>query len=93
MEMYFMIFLFIFSILMFSLNRKHFLMMLLSMEFVVLILFMFLFLYLMSLSFESYFSMIFLSLSVCESALGLSLLVSMVRFYGNDNFSSFNILW
>nr|ALO77217.1 NADH deshydrogenase subunit 4L [Glaresis sp. GLA01] len=77
----------------FCINRKHLLSMLLSLEFVVVSLYFNLFLYLGLLDFECYFSIIFLTMSVCEGALGLSILVSLVRTHGNDYFQSFNLLW
>uniref|UniRef100_UPI003001B22E NADH dehydrogenase subunit 4L n=1 Tax=Desmometopa sabroskyi TaxID=3118444 RepID=UPI003001B22E len=73
-------------------NRKHLLSMLLSLEFIVLILFLMLFVYLNLMNFEGFFSMMYLTFSVCEGALGLSILVSMIRTHGNDYFQSFNIL-
>uniref|UniRef100_A0AB39A5Z9 NADH-ubiquinone oxidoreductase chain 4L n=1 Tax=Senometopia prima TaxID=3234324 RepID=A0AB39A5Z9_9MUSC len=73
-------------------NRKHLLSMLLSLEYVVLSLFLLLFIYLNMMLFENFFSMMFLVFSVCEGALGLSILVSMIRTHGNDYFQSFNIL-
>nr|WEG23042.1 NADH dehydrogenase subunit 4L [Senometopia sp. 1 HNL-2023a] len=73
-------------------NRKHLLSMLLSLEYVVLSLFLLLFIYLNMMMFENFFSMMFLVFSVCEGALGLSILVSMIRTHGNDYFQSFNIL-
>nr|YP_009185992.1 NADH dehydrogenase subunit 4L [Sphaeridium bipustulatum]ALO70943.1 NADH deshydrogenase subunit 4L [Sphaeridium bipustulatum] len=91
--MFVSIFMYMMGILSFSLNRKHLLMMLLNLEFIVLSLYMNLFIYLSVFSFEFYFSMIFLTISVCEGALGLSILVSLVRSHGNDYFQSFNILW
>jgi NADH-ubiquinone oxidoreductase chain 4L len=36
--------------------------------------------------------MLFLSIRVCEGALGLSILVSMMRTHGNDYFQTFNVL-
>nr|ALO71162.1 NADH deshydrogenase subunit 4L [Subcoccinella vigintiquattuorpunctata] len=86
-------FMFFMGLLSFSLKRKHMLMMLLSMEFIILSLFFLMFLYLINFNYEFYFSMIFLSFSVCESVLGLSLLVSMIRSHGSDYFNSFNLLW
>nr|UPX88547.1 NADH dehydrogenase subunit 4L [Nicrophorus vespilloides] len=77
----------------FCLNRKHFLLMLLSLEFIVLSLYFMIFLYLNFYSYELYFSMIFLIMSVCEGALGLSILVSLIRSHGNDYVQSFNLLW
>nr|UEP13620.1 NADH dehydrogenase subunit 4L [Asarkina ericetorum] len=73
-------------------NRKHLLSMLLSLEYIVLSLFYLLFIYLNMLNYENYFSMVFMTFSVCEGVLGLSILVSMIRMYGNDYFQSFNIL-
>nr|YP_010895024.1 NADH dehydrogenase subunit 4L [Callicera aenea]WJW73537.1 NADH dehydrogenase subunit 4L [Callicera aenea] len=73
-------------------NRKHLLSMLLSLEYIVLFLFYLLFIYLNMLNYESYFSMVFMTFSVCEGVLGLSILVLMIRSFGNDYFQSFNIL-
>nr|AMH85431.1 NADH dehydrogenase subunit 4L [Boettcheria bisetosa]AMH85457.1 NADH dehydrogenase subunit 4L [Boettcheria latisterna] len=84
--------LFIMGVFTFVSNRKHLLSMLLSLEYIVLSLFLLLFIYLNLLNFEFFFSMMFLTFSVCEGALGLSILVSMIRTHGNDYFQSFNIL-
>nr|WGO57479.1 NADH dehydrogenase subunit 4L [Perisphaerus sp. 3 ZQW-2023b] len=73
-------------------NRKYLLMMLLSLEFVVLILYFFMFYYLLMFNFELFFSMIYLTFSVCEGVLGLSILVSMIRSYGKDYFFIYNLL-
>nr|YP_009107304.1 NADH dehydrogenase subunit 4L [Sarcophaga portschinskyi]AIU38715.1 NADH dehydrogenase subunit 4L [Sarcophaga portschinskyi] len=84
--------LFIMGVFTFVSNRKHLLSMLLSLEYIVLSLFLLLFIYLNMMNFENFFSMMFLTFSVCEGALGLSVLVSMIRTHGNDYFQSFNIL-
>nr|AVN67934.1 NADH dehydrogenase subunit 4L [Parcoblatta fulvescens] len=76
----------------FSSNRKHLLVTLLSLEFIVLILYMILYIYLNMFNYELFFNMIFLTFSVCEGALGLSILVSMIRSYGNDYFQTFSML-
>nr|YP_010414541.1 NADH dehydrogenase subunit 4L [Glenoleon pulchellus]URT60707.1 NADH dehydrogenase subunit 4L [Glenoleon pulchellus] len=76
----------------YALKRKHLLSMLLSLEFIVLSLFFLLIMMLMYYDFEFFFSMVFLTFSVCEGALGLSILVSMARTHGNDYFQSLNIL-
>nr|YP_010878904.1 NADH dehydrogenase subunit 4L [Sambus kanssuensis]WHE42543.1 NADH dehydrogenase subunit 4L [Sambus kanssuensis] len=77
----------------FTSNRKHLLLMLLSLEFLVLCLFLFLGLILGLMKFEFFFVMLFLTMTVCEGALGLAILVSMIRSHGSDYFQSFNILW
>nr|ARC95502.1 NADH dehydrogenase subunit 4L [Hippodamia convergens] len=84
---------FMLSMMSFALNRKHLLTMLLSMEFVILVLFMSMYMYMLNFNYEFYFVLIFLTMSVCESAMGLSLMVAMIRSYGNDYFNSLNILW
>nr|YP_010621002.1 NADH dehydrogenase subunit 4L [Periplaneta constricta]WAX39385.1 NADH dehydrogenase subunit 4L [Periplaneta constricta] len=76
----------------FSSNRKHLLVTLLSLEFIVLVLFLMLYLYLNMFNYELFFSMVFLTFSVCEGALGLSILVSMIRSHGNDYFQSYVML-
>nr|URX53898.1 NADH dehydrogenase subunit 4L [Cryptotermes kirbyi] len=76
----------------FSSNRKHFLATLLSLEFMVLVLFVATYYYLCSFNYELYFVMLFLVFSVCEGALGLSILVSMIRGFGNDYFQSYSVL-
>nr|AVN67515.1 NADH dehydrogenase subunit 4L [Pycnoscelus femapterus] len=76
----------------FSSNRKHLLATLLSLEFIVLSLYFVLYYYLISFNFELFFSMVFLTFSVCEGVLGLSILVSMIRSYGSDFFSAYKML-
>nr|WFP43314.1 NADH dehydrogenase subunit 4L [Sanaa intermedia] len=73
-------------------NRSHLLAMLLSLEFMVLAMFMMLFILLNFFDNELYFLMVFLSFCVCEGALGLSILVLLIRSHGNDYFQSFSIL-
>nr|ALG66373.1 NADH dehydrogenase subunit 4L [Kuwayamaea brachyptera] len=73
-------------------KRKHLLATLLSLEFIVLSLFAMLVFLLHYMSCELYFSMIFLTYAVCEGALGLSILVSMIRTHGNDFFQTFSVL-
>nr|AIW06266.1 NADH dehydrogenase subunit 4L [Ephemerella sp. MT-2014] len=76
----------------FSSRRKHLLMTLLSLEFISLSLYLLVYLFLLTKGSEIYFSMIFLTFVVCEGALGLAILVSMIRTHGNDYFQSFSIL-
>nr|YP_009971769.1 NADH dehydrogenase subunit 4L [Cucujus kempi]QNG56479.1 NADH dehydrogenase subunit 4L [Cucujus kempi] len=84
---------FISGLIVFSSKRKHMLLMLLSLEFVVLSLYLSMFIYIGMMGYEYFFCMIFLSMSVCEGALGLSILVSIIRSYGNDYVMSFTSLW
>nr|YP_007627027.1 NADH dehydrogenase subunit 4L [Lentula callani]AGC22318.1 NADH dehydrogenase subunit 4L [Lentula callani] len=76
----------------FSSKRKHLLMVLMSLEYMVLSLFIMIIIYLSGYGGDYYFPMIFLVFSVCEGALGLSILVSMIRCYGNDFFGSFGLV-
>nr|AJW76302.1 NADH dehydrogenase subunit 4L [Mesocapnia arizonensis] len=86
------VFMFICGVWVFSSKRKHLLLTLLSLEFIVLGLFLITFMYLNMMNCELFFSMVFLTFSVCEGALGLSILVSMIRTHGNDYFQSFSVL-
>nr|AVC55940.1 NADH dehydrogenase subunit 4L [Ips grandicollis] len=87
------IFLFLSGIIGYSLNYKHFLVMLLSLEVVVISLFLSIFFFCKSFSLEVFLSIIYLSLSVCEGALGLSLLVLVIRTHGSDSLFTFDLLW
>nr|ATN23526.1 NADH dehydrogenase subunit 4L [Neolema sp. EMHAU-15071012] len=88
-----LLFMFTLTLLVFLVHRNHFLLMLLSLEMMVLILYYFLYLYLYSMLNELFFLMIFLTMSVCEGVLGLSILVSLIRVHGNDCLMSFSFLW
>nr|ALO76834.1 NADH deshydrogenase subunit 4L [Prostomis sp. PRO01] len=85
-------FMFFSGILVFSLKRKHLLLMLLSLELIVLSIYYNLFVYLMLLN-DYFFVLIFLTFSVCAGVTGLSVLVSLIRTHGNDYFQSFSVLW
>nr|YP_010925407.1 NADH dehydrogenase subunit 4L [Figulus punctatus]WKD83641.1 NADH dehydrogenase subunit 4L [Figulus punctatus] len=84
---------YIFGIVSFSLKRKHLLLMLLSLEFIVISLYFGLYFYMSYYDNECYFMLVFLTMSVCEGALGLSLLVLLMRSFGNDFVNSFSLLW
>lgn len=87
------ILIFLFGCIVFISNRKHLLVTLLSLEFIILSLFLILFLFLnKNNDREIYFLILFLVFRVCEGALGLSILVSMIRTHGNNYFQSFNLL-
>lgn len=73
-------------------KRKHLLNTLLSLEYIILRIFWFICLHVCLLGYESYFVLFFLTLAACEGALGLALLVSIVRTHGNDCFSRFRVL-
>lgn len=88
----FFIFMFLIGRYTFVSNRKHLLISLLSLEFLVLRLFLLLFYYLNMNFMENYFLIIFLVFSVCEGVLGLSILVSIIRTHGNNYFQSYNLL-
>lgn len=94
MNLYLLIYIFIFIIgcFIFISNRKHLLSILLCLEYIVLSLFIILFYYLSLFNYEYYILLIFLVFRVCEGALGLSILVSIIRTHGNDYFQRFNVL-
>lgn len=82
-----------FRILLFTFKRKHFLVILLRLEVSVVALYLGLFYSLSGAEYEFFFSIIFLTIRVCEGALGLSLIVLINRIYSNDLVLSFNSLW
>nr|YP_009364580.1 NADH dehydrogenase subunit 4L [Junonia vestina]YP_010417592.1 NADH dehydrogenase subunit 4L [Junonia villida]ARH11467.1 NADH dehydrogenase subunit 4L [Junonia vestina]USF17686.1 NADH dehydrogenase subunit 4L [Junonia villida]USF17699.1 NADH dehydrogenase subunit 4L [Junonia villida]USF17829.1 NADH dehydrogenase subunit 4L [Junonia villida]USF17842.1 NADH dehydrogenase subunit 4L [Junonia villida] len=93
MNMWLIIFMmFLFGNMIFVSKHKHLLIVLLSLEFMVLSIFFFLMMYLMMLDYNMHMLMVFLVFSVCEGALGLSILVSMIRTHGNDYFQSYNLI-
>nr|YP_009352133.1 NADH dehydrogenase subunit 4L [Limenitis doerriesi]YP_009368802.1 NADH dehydrogenase subunit 4L [Limenitis helmanni]AQX44295.1 NADH dehydrogenase subunit 4L [Limenitis doerriesi]ARN58074.1 NADH dehydrogenase subunit 4L [Limenitis helmanni] len=86
------IIMFMFGNMIFVSKHKHLLIVLMSLEFMVLSIFFLMLLYLMMIDYSLYMLMVFLVFSVCEGALGLSILVSMIRTHGNDYFQSFNLI-
>nr|YP_008815700.1 NADH dehydrogenase subunit 4L [Engaeus lengana]AGZ13069.1 NADH dehydrogenase subunit 4L [Engaeus lengana] len=76
----------------FVFSHKHLLSALLALEFMMLGIFGLLSIMSSKVGVEAYFVMFFLIMAACEGALGLSLLVSIVRSHGNDYFSSFGSL-
>nr|QZQ52558.1 NADH dehydrogenase subunit 4L [Calliteara horishanella] len=87
------VFMFIVGNLIFVLKYKHLLVILLSLEFMVLSIYFLFLIYLSFIDCDLYMLMVFLVFSVCEGALGLSILVSMIRTHGSDYFQSFNLLY
>nr|YP_009054340.1 NADH dehydrogenase subunit 4L [Heliconius pachinus]YP_009058613.1 NADH dehydrogenase subunit 4L [Heliconius cydno]AIJ02036.1 NADH dehydrogenase subunit 4L [Heliconius pachinus]AIM46783.1 NADH dehydrogenase subunit 4L [Heliconius cydno] len=92
MNMSLIIIMFFIGNMIFVSKQKHLLIVLMSLEFIVLSIFFFFLLYLMMVDYNMYMLMVFLVFSVCEGALGLSILVSMIRTHGNDYFQSFNLI-
>nr|YP_010925334.1 NADH dehydrogenase subunit 4L [Hylurgus ligniperda]WGL40353.1 NADH dehydrogenase subunit 4L [Hylurgus ligniperda]WKD83327.1 NADH dehydrogenase subunit 4L [Hylurgus ligniperda] len=85
--------LFMSSVLVYILKYKHFLLMLISLEAMVVSLYVLLFFYCSQFNYEYFISMFFLTFSICESSLGLSLLVLLIRTYGLDMVMVYNSLW
>nr|AXS65927.1 NADH dehydrogenase subunit 4L [Staphylinoidea sp. 5 KM-2017] len=86
-------FLYFMGVLSFCLNRKHLLLMLLSLEFVVVNTFLLMGFVLNILNGEAYFLSLFMVMSVCEGALGLAILVSLIRSHGSDYLNTLNLMW
>nr|AII02360.1 NADH dehydrogenase subunit 4L [Ethmia eupostica] len=90
--LFIIIIMYMFGNMIFVSKHKHLLIVLLSLEFIVLSMFFMMLLLLSFIENDLYMLMVFLVFSVCEGALGLSILVSMIRTHGNDYFQSFNLL-
>nr|AZZ89098.1 NADH dehydrogenase subunit 4L [Paracatonidia sp. SX-2018] len=82
--MFFGVVIFISGVISLIMVRKHFLMSLLGLEFLMLSIFMYSFFFFGFYFYDYYFIVIFLVLGVCDGVLGLSLLVYLIRSVGND---------
>nr|UPL65230.1 NADH dehydrogenase subunit 4L [Scantius aegyptius rossii] len=85
-------FMFLMGVIVFCLSYKHLLLTLFSIEYLVLSLYSLFFIFLFYMGCEIYFVLFFLTFSVCEGALGLGVLVNMIRSHGNDFLSSLSVL-
>nr|YP_009485652.1 NADH dehydrogenase subunit 4L [Velinus nodipes]AVZ00788.1 NADH dehydrogenase subunit 4L [Velinus nodipes] len=85
-------FMFFSGLIVFCSMHKHLLLTLLSLEFLALSLYFCMFIFLSNYYMNYYFLLIFLTFVVCEGALGLGILVCLIRSQGSDNISSLSIL-
>jgi len=76
------------GIMAFARLRNHAVSTLLSLEFASLSLYLYLFYILSFTCSEIYSALIYLTLAACEGALGLSILVMLIKHHGNDYFKS-----
>nr|YP_009713618.1 NADH dehydrogenase subunit 4L [Paramacrosteles nigromaculatus]QGG46176.1 NADH dehydrogenase subunit 4L [Paramacrosteles nigromaculatus] len=88
---YSFIYMYVMSMFSLLIIRKHIFLCLLSLEFVVISLLMMLMYYIMFFSNGIYMMVIMMVFFVCEGVLGLSVLVSMIRCYGNDFINSMSM--
>nr|YP_010463223.1 NADH dehydrogenase subunit 4L [Cavelerius yunnanensis]UPL65542.1 NADH dehydrogenase subunit 4L [Cavelerius excavatus]UUJ37747.1 NADH dehydrogenase subunit 4L [Cavelerius yunnanensis] len=87
--MYVFLIMFMSGLMVFISLRKHLLIVLFSLEYLMITVFMVFFYYLMMEGSDFYYLLLFLVFSVCEGVLGLGILVNMIRSHGNDLLSSF----
>jgi len=73
-------------------KRHNIIISLIRLEFLRIIIFVFLILYLKFGIVDSYLLLYYLVFSVCEGAFGLSLIVLVVRFIGNDIFEILSLI-
>lgn len=90
---YIFVIIYIVGLIIFCIVCKHFLIILLRLEFIIISLFLGLFFILTIFDYELYFLIVFIIIVVSEGVLGLAILVSIIRTHGNDYFQRFNILW
>nr|YP_010849327.1 NADH dehydrogenase subunit 4L [Conus tessulatus]UZF97224.1 NADH dehydrogenase subunit 4L [Conus textile]WGH10452.1 NADH dehydrogenase subunit 4L [Conus tessulatus] len=79
------------SLLTLSLQYKHLLSILLSLEAVTMSLFVLMFSMSSNISLSGETSLILITLGACEASLGLAILVAIIRAEGNDYVSSFSM--
>nr|AYP72694.1 NADH dehydrogenase subunit 4L [Chrysodinopsis sp. EMHAU-1507081] len=87
------VYMFFSGLVVFCMNFKHLLVMLLGLEFLVLSLFLSIFNFYSLFNYDFFFILVYLVMTVSEGALALGLLVSMIRSHGNDYMLSFSFLW
>lgn len=76
------------GILSFAKIRNHIISTLIRLEFASLSLYLYLFILLNNYGAEKYVALVYLTLAACEGALGLSILVSIIKIKGNDYIKS-----
>nr|APF47439.1 NADH dehydrogenase subunit 4L [Microplitis incurvatus] len=91
-EMNFLMILFLISSIMFLSMYKHLLMTLISLEFMIMNLSMMLYLNFSFLKLNIFFITFFWTICVCESIMGLSILVYLSRKLGNDYTKILNLI-
>uniref|UniRef100_A0AAU6PC55 NADH-ubiquinone oxidoreductase chain 4L n=1 Tax=Midoria longicornis TaxID=3133673 RepID=A0AAU6PC55_9HEMI len=85
-------YMFMMSMLSLMIMRKHTLMSLLSLEFMMMSLLFTSMLYCLLMKYSMYLFILMMTFLVCEGVLGLSILVNMIRCQGNDFMNSM-MLW
>nr|YP_010736932.1 NADH dehydrogenase subunit 4L [Busonia albilateralis]WEP24819.1 NADH dehydrogenase subunit 4L [Busonia albilateralis] len=92
MNLFFVFYMFLFSLISLVLIRKHILLCLLSIEFIIISMLFMMMIYCVMFMYNMYIYMMFMILFVCEGVLGLSVLVCMIRSHGND-FANSMFMW
>nr|WRK21501.1 NADH dehydrogenase subunit 4L [Nionia sp.] len=92
MSNFFVCYVFFSSLFCMILIRKHILLCMMSLEFIVLSILILMIFYCLMFSNSFYIYIFFMTFYVCEGALGLSVLVNMIRCHGNDYLNSL-LLW
>nr|WRY72496.1 NADH dehydrogenase subunit 4L [Yangida basnetti] len=72
--------------------RKHILLCLISLEFIVLSLLLIILMFCLQFDYSFYFYLVMMTFFVCEGVMGLSVIVYMIRCHGNDYLMSM-FLW
>jgi NADH-ubiquinone oxidoreductase chain 4L len=72
--------------------RNHIISTLIRLEFASLSVYLYLFILLNEYSSENYLALVYLTFAACEGALGLSVLVSIIKSKGNDFIKTSNII-
>nr|YP_010736945.1 NADH dehydrogenase subunit 4L [Chinaocerus tubulatus]WEP24832.1 NADH dehydrogenase subunit 4L [Chinaocerus tubulatus] len=88
MNLFFIFYLFMLSLFSLVLMRKHILLCLLSLEFIILSLLYLILIYCLLFKYSIYFYLLFMTFYVCEGVLGLSVLLCLIRSHGNDYLNS-----
>nr|ACY09457.1 NADH dehydrogenase subunit 4L [Macrocentrus camphoraphilus] len=88
----FSIYLMLMSTMIFTFNYKHLLIILMMLEFMMINVFFNMYLILLNFKFNMLNISIMLTIMVCESIMGLTTLIYLVRISGNDYMKSLNLM-
>lgn len=92
MNFLFLFLIFVSGLLVFCSIRRHLLLSLLRLEYLVLCIYISIIIFMYLYISDIYIILVFLTFSVCEGVLGLSVLVSLIRCHGNDQVNSLFML-
>lgn len=72
--------------------KNYILIILISLEFIVINIYILIYLFIIDYIID-WFLIYFIIIGVCEGVIGLSMVVKMINFFGNQNINNLNLVW